>query len=235
MRQLILLVSLSTCIFLFANSSFANTHLELGLTANTVIVHDEAYEAFSPDKLTMNRYGLDLRVEVFEFAKRFHLLPVIGYRFSQDTGNPYNIIDTKIQTHDFDAGIRLRAWITPWLGGFAQVTGGLMLTQMTGTIESDGQTSMKTEYSDSQTSWALSGLLGAEVRFSPLLLEKIEIRKFNLGAEISAGYVRRGNVKFSPTVDGGDKHSLDIVQTADLGSLNLSGWVIQFGITLSFF
>ncbi len=51
----------------------------------------------------------------------------------------------------------------------------------------------------------------------------------------SAGGLVGMEFRLSPELVGGDEHSLPVESTADWGEINLSGWVIQIGLTFSFF
>lgn len=213
----------------------ADTHMEIGVAATPTVVQDPALEAYSETDLRMGRFGGDIRLEVASFWRDIHLLPFIGYRGALDEGYPFGMIETGLKTHDFFAGFRLRGWFQPWLGVFVEASGGLLLARMTGDISIDEGTGARSRYEDDQLTWSAGGLLGMELRLSPAMLTRRGVTKFNFGGEIGAGYVRRGDIEFSPELSGGDEHSLPVESTADWGDINLSGWVVQIGLTFSFF
>ena len=219
----------------FSPGAQADTHLEIGLAATPTVVQDPAREAFSETNLSMGRFGGDIRLEVASFWKNIHLLPFIGYRGAKDEGYPFGMIETSLKTHDFLAGFRFRGWFQPWLGVFLEASGGLLLAHMTGDIWIDEGTGERSRYKDDQMTWSAGGLAGMEFRLSPAMLTRRGVTKFNFGGEIGAGYTRRGDIEFSPELTGGDEHSLPVESTAEWGEINLSGWVIQIGLTFSFF
>ncbi len=215
--------------------ALADTHLEIGLAATPTVVQDPALEAYSEKDLRMGRFGADIRLEVASFWRDIHLLPFIGYRGAVDDGDPFGMMETGLKTHDFFAGFRFRGWFQPWLGFFLEASGGLLLARMTGDIWSAEGTGAKSRYEDDQLTWSAGGLAGMELRLSPAMLTRRGVTKFNFGGEIGAGYVRRGDISFSPELTGGDEYSLPVESTADWGEINLSGWFIQVGLTFSFF
>jgi len=116
------------------------------------------------------------------------------------------------------------------------VHGGLLLAYMQGKNSdyyvNDGKSS---SFSANDKTWFAGGLLGVEFRLSPKMLNRRHVNRFNFGGWIGVGYNRRGNISFTPTADGGDKYTLDIRQSTDWGTINLSGFIIKTGLTVSFF
>jgi hypothetical protein len=222
-------------LLLVSPNAQADIHLEIGVAATPTVVQGPALEAFSEKDLRMGRFGGDIRLEVASFWRDIHLLPFIGYRGATDEGYPFGMVETGLNTHDFLAGFRFRGWFQPWLGFFLEASGGLLLARMTGDIWIDEGTGARSRYEDDQKTWSAGGLLGMELRLSPTMLARRGVTKFNFGGEIGAGYIRRGDISFSPELVGGDEHSLPVESTTDWGEINLSGWVVQVGLTFSFF
>ena len=235
MRSLMGAAAALAVIICVSPSLRADPHLEVGFAASPVIIQDGGFEAFSEDLLRADRFGVDVRVEVATFWKNVHLLPLVGYRFALNEGRVYDMMDTRLATNDFFAGLRLRGWFQPWLGVFVQATGGVSLLRMGAEIDDVSGVGARSEYEDDAVTWSAEGLLGLELRLSPAMLTRRGVERFNFGGELSFGYVRKGAVGFEPDPTGGDDYSLPVEGTADWGELNTSGWVIQVGLTFSFF
>lgn len=221
---------------LAAQAKTDGTHLEIAAGVAPTFVQDPAYEAFSSDDLRASRVGGDLRVEALT-SKIVRLVPFVGYRFAMDAGSPHGIMDTTLAAHDFAAGLRLRAWFRSWFGAFLQLEGGLTYLKMEGELldmEAAGP-GVRTTYADDETTWLAGGLVGLEFRLPPRLLAKRHVDWLGFGFEIAGGYLRRGDVRFEPTLGGGDEHSLAVSSAPDLGEINLSGWVVQIAFTVSLF
>jgi len=166
-------------------------------------------------------------------------VPFIGYRFGLDEGDPFHMIDTRIVTSDFLAGLRVRGWVLSWLGLFAEAHGGLFWVRLNGEVSDDSYlyeegAGVRDKYQDDEFTWTAGGLAGLEVRISPRWLKSRGVTWFDFGAELGAGYIRRGAVAFKPELSGGDEHSLPVGQTADWGELNMSGWFVQLGLNFTF-
>ncbi len=209
--------------------------LELALALNPTMIQDPAYEAFSDPDLSVTRAGLDLRYEFADLGRSLRLAALVGYRYSRDDGNPLHVLDTQLRTHDFLAGLRLRAWLSSWAGLFAEVHGGLLWADMNADIEDEwyGE-GARDHYEDDRLTWQAGGLAGAELRISPAFLVRRHVRRVGFGAEIGAGYLRRGELEFTPTLEGGDDLSLPTADPVSWGTVNLSGWYIQVAAVINF-
>ncbi|MFO8070330.1 MAG: hypothetical protein R6V85_00525 [Polyangia bacterium] len=212
----------------------AREHLELAAALAPIVLQDAGYEAFSEGDLAQPRFGADVRYEAASFARGLRLVPLIAYRVGYDQGEPFDEIDTRLFVHDFLAGLRLRGWLLPWLGLFVEARGGLLYARVHGEVEDLGGPGVRERYEDDLLTWSAGGLGGIETRISPRWLARRGVRHFGFGAEISAGYLRRGNTEVSPELKGGDDNSLPLAQTAKWGTLNLSGWSIQTAVVFSF-
>jgi len=235
MTRATLIAALAAAAICLSSPAQARTHLELGLELSPTMVQDPAFEAFSEDDLRAVSFGFDARVEVASLWRNAKLLPVIGYRVALDEGAPYGVLDTSLTTHDLFAGLRLRGWLKPALGVFLQVTGGACWIRAEGSLTEYLGDGSRTSYDGDDVTWSVGGLAGLEFRLSPAMLERRGVRRFNFGGEIGGGYLRRGEVEIDPSLGGGDENSLPVGQTESWGALNLSGWVFQIGVTLSFF
>jgi len=216
----------------------ARQHLELGLGVTPTMFHDPAYEAFSSSDLAVTRFGGDIRYEVATIAGHVRLVPLIGYRYCWDEGYPFDTLSTRLVTNDFLAGLRLRGWIGNWFGVFLEGHGGLLWARLRGEVDVGYDTyayeGARDEYADDQLTWTAGGLAGIEFRLSPAMLSRRGVERFSFGAELGAGYIGRGDIEFEPTLEGGDEHSLPVGQASSWGSVDLSGWMIQVGVTFSF-
>jgi hypothetical protein len=211
--------------------------LELALGLNPTMIQDPAYEAFSDTELSVARAGLDLRYEVADFGRGLRLAVLIGYRYARDEGNPLDVLDTQLQTHDFLAGLRLRAWVASWAGLFAELQGGLLWADLTAEISESywwAEAGARDRYQDDRLTWQAGGLAGVELRISPAFLERRHVRRMGFGAEIGAGYLRRGELEFSPSLEGGDDLSLPRADPVSWGSVDLSGWFVQLAAVVTF-
>jgi hypothetical protein len=220
---------------LAAATPAAAGQLELALGLSPTMIQDPAYEAFSDTDLSVTRAGLDLRYEVADLGRGLRLVALVGYRYSRDDGNPLQLLDTRLQTHDFLAGLRLRAWLSSWAGLFVEAQGGLLWAEMSADLE-DGWygEGARDGYRDDRLTWQAGGLAGVELRLSPAFLVRRHVRRVGFGAEIGAGYLRRGELEFTPTVEGGDDLSLPLADPVSWGTCNLSGWFVQLAAVVSF-
>jgi hypothetical protein len=235
--------TLSLCILaaalVAAASASANSdgvHLELAGGLTPTFVQDPGYEAFSEDDLRAERLGADLRVEVVKLGY-FRLVPFVSYRGAADEGSPHRIMDTTFAAHDFAAGLRVRTWFRSWIGAFLEVEGGVSYVKMSGELEDvdDSAPGMRADYSDKAATWLVGGLVGVELRLPPAIFKRRNVDWIDFGLEIGGGYLRRGEIDFSPDLGGGDDNSLALADPADWGGLNLSGWTVQFMFTISLF
>jgi len=231
-------VTAAAALMLAVSAAAADLKLELGLEFTPTNLQDTGYEAVSSDDLSVYRAGGDIRLDTGSLGG-IHLVPFIGYRFGYDEGEPYYELDTQIMTSDFLAGLRVRGWVLSWLGLFAEAHGGLFWVRLDGEIIDDsylyGETAgARDRYQDDQLTWSAGGLAGVEVRISPRWLESRGVTWFDFGAELGAGYIRRGAVAFKPDLQGGDEHSLPVGQTAEWGEIDMSGWFVQLGLTFTF-
>lgn len=233
--SIVLFITLTVLLMSIAVS--AKPHLEVGAMGTSTTVLDDCFEFFASDYMVLGSYGFDLRVEVAEVKERLHLLPFVTYRYGNSYGAPMitdDYMDTSLDVHDLDVGLRVRSWFLPWLGGYVQLYTGLSHIKMKGEID-QYEEGMHYLYEDSKNKWNLGGTFGVELRFSPALLKKHNITRFNFGGELGVGFVKRGQTNFTPTLDGGDEFSLNDVQTVNFGDIDLSGVVFQFGFNFSFF
>jgi hypothetical protein len=230
--------ALAAAVVVGATGAAADKHLEVGLALTPTIFHDQGYEAFSASDLAVTRFGADLRFEVATVAGHVRLVPLIAYRYSFDEGSPYDTLETRIKTNDFLAGLRLRGWIGDWFGVFLEGHAGLVWARVRGDVDvgydSYDYVGARERYTDEALTWSAGGLAGIEFRLSPAMLTRRGVERFNFGAELGVGYIGRGDLEIEPTLEGGDEHSLPVAQTADWGTLDLSGWMIQIGVTFSF-
>lgn len=228
---------LSAMCLLCASPTAAKPHIELGLNITTTTVLDNRYEFFSSDYLVQDTYGFDVRVEVLEIKKILHLLPIISYRYGSSYGSPMLVgdyMDTILESHDLEVGLRMRGWLLPWLGAFAQLHTGVTHLNMSGELSNSDNPGMRTTYECTKNKWNIGGLAGVEFRISPKVLKRANINRFNFGGEIGVGFLKRAKTNFNPELTGGDENSLDSVQTVDFGHIDFSGVVFQTGMTLSF-
>lgn len=216
--------------------------LELGINASPTIYTDQAYEGFSADDLYSIRFAGDLRLEVANLGG-FKIVPFLGYRFGSDTGSPYYILDTELTMHDFLGGFRVRKGLVKWMGVFLELSGGVLWVQMNaspyegydGSYGYEGSgVGERDEYKDNQITWSAGGLVGLEFYLPKAWMRSRGVKRFNFGGEIGAGYIRRGDMTFEPTLEAGTDNSIDSTTLA-WGDLNLSGWVIQAGVSFKFF
>ncbi len=210
--------------------------IELSVGASPVFHQDPALEAFSSDDLNTIRAALDARVQVLNL-NGFKLLPTIGYRYATDMGSPYHVLDTELDIHDFVGGLRVRKGIFSFAGVFLEATGGVTLTKMNAEPSFNGEYTAgsydRGDYKDQQVTWVATGLAGLEFYLPKSWMVSRGVKRFNFGAEIGAGYARRGNLEFNPDVTNDQDYAIDM-QTSPWGELNLSGVVFQIGACLKF-
>jgi hypothetical protein len=236
-RLTITTLIVAAALSLAATEAGADVKLEVGLQVTPTELQDVGYEAVSSDDLSLTRAGGDLRLDLGSVSG-VHFVPLIGYRVGVDEGNPYYMLDTRLVTNDFVAGLRVRGWLLSWLGVFVEAHGGLFWARLGAEVDDDYSyyqaAGVRERYEDDEFTWTAGGLGGVEVRISPRWLEKRGVTWFDFGAELGAGYIRRGAVAFRPELVGGDEHSLPVGQTADWGDLDMSGWFVQLGLTFTF-
>ncbi len=214
-----------------AAAASANT-LELGAFFGPQMVHDTRYEAFSDNDLNTFAVGADLRAEVADF-EGFKLLPVLGYRFFRDQGSPF-FMNTTFWGHDFNAGLRVRKGLLSWMGLFVEARGGLFWGRVLGDAYVQGPV-VKALYRDDAATWTAGGAGGVEFRISPSYLRSRGIDKFNFGGELSAGYLRRGDLKLKPKLESGGENALETTDSSPWGRVNTSAAVIQMAFVVHFF
>lgn len=240
MKRTVITLIAAIALVLAAAAAAADVKLEVGLEVTPTELQDTGYEAVSSDDLSLLRAGGDIRLDTGSVSG-VHFVPLVGYRFGIDEGNPYYVLDTRLVTSDFIAGLRVRGWLLSWLGLFVEAHGGLFWARLRADLDSyydgyayDDSVGVRQRYEDDEFTWTAGGLGGVEVRLSPRWLKQRGVTWFDFGAEIGAGYIRRGTVAFKPVLKGGDEHSLPVGQTADWGDLNMSGWFVQLGVTFTF-
>jgi hypothetical protein len=230
-------VTLSLLAALGLAAPAAAGQLELALGLNPTMVQDPAYEAFSDTDLAVTRVGLDLRYEVADLGRGLRLAALLGYRWSRDEGHPLDVLDTRLQTHDFLAGLRLRAWVASFAALFVEAQGGVLWAELDAEISEDywwAGEGARERYADDRVTWQAGGLAGAEFRISPAFLERRHVRRVGFGAELGAGYLRRGELEFAPALEGGDDLSLPAADPVSWGTVNLSGWFVQLAAVITF-
>lgn len=227
--------SLKTLVFLslffVAAEASANT-LELGAFFGPQFLQDARYEAFSDGDLSALAVGADLRTEVADFGG-FKLVPVLGYRVFRDQGSPYSL-NTTFWGHDFAAGLRIRKGLLSWLRVFVEGRGGLFWGRTLVDSNVYGPV-VREDYRDDVMTWTAGGVGGVEFRISPSFLRSRGIDKFNFGGELSAGYLRRGDLKIEPKLESGGDNALDAVDSGSWGLVNPSAAVVQMAFVLHFF
>jgi hypothetical protein len=239
MRHLIL-STLTVIIMGLAGTEVAAEPLEIGLALTPTVMQDESFEAFSSDYLRAARVGIDIRAEVAD-PGGFKIIPFVGYRIASSDGQPYDILKTELLTHDFMIGLRIRKGILPWMSAFAEVSGGLLLGVMsTSPGESGGEMNFggpvdRTDYTDNQSTWSVGGIAGLEFHLAKTWLRSRGIKRFTFGGELAGGYVRRGDLEFDPELEKGEDNSLAMNTMGSWGEVNLSGWMIQIGLSFKFF
>jgi len=239
MKRMTFTMIAALALLLFGGAASADVKLELGLQVAPTELQDRGYEAVSSDDLSLLRAGGDIRLDIGSSAG-LRFAPFVGYRFGVDEGDPYYVLDTRIVASDFLAGLRVRGWMLSWLGLFGEVQGGLLWVRLRAEVDEyggyayDPATGAREKYEDDEVTWTVGGLAGLEARISPRWLKKRGVTWFDFGAELGAGYLRRGAVAFKPDLVGGDEHSLPVGQTADWGDVNLSGWFVQLGVNFTF-
>ncbi len=212
--------------------------LEIGVALTPTVLQDTSYEAFSDNNLRNIRVGGDIRSEVVNLSG-FRLVPLIGYRGALDKGEPYFIVNTELALHDLFAGLRVRKGILSWLLAFVEVNGGVLWAKMHGSPYDDdsigyGDLGARQSYSDLRYTWSVGGLGGVELQLPKSWLRSRGVNKFGFAAEVAAGYVRRGDIEFEPSLESGDENAI-VAETRPWGQVNLSGWMIQVAASFRFF
>lgn len=238
MKRLVIIVSLFILLTTGLGTASAE-RLELGVALTPTFIQDEHYEAFSDDDLNAFRIGADVRVVAANFGG-FKLIPFLSYRFAEDGGEPYYLIETDLKTHDFSAGLRVSKSLTTFMAVYGEVSGGLLLADMKGSLMSryyDGyfdSGSSRDEYQDLQWTWMAGGMAGLEFFIPEKWLEKRGVRKFGFGMEIAFGYTASGDIDFEPKLKEKDEYQID-TRTFPWGSVNMSGFTTQIAATFKFF
>jgi hypothetical protein len=235
-RSLTILISVTASVAM--SSSISAEPLEVGLSVAPTTLQDHNFEAFSENDLVSIPFGIAVRFEIAE-PGGFKILPFVGYRFAYDRGNPYYILDTKLLAHDFDAGFRVRKGVLSWMAVFLEAFGGVLWADMSGTPDDDydfqyGDLGARQDYEDDRITWSVGGIGGVEMYMSKSWLRSRNICKFDFAGEIAGGYVRRGDMTFEPGLESGIDNALD-AETRPWGDINLSGWIIQAGVSFLFF
>jgi len=224
-------------IALLIGAPAAAGQLELALGLNPTMIQDPAYEAFSSDDLGATRFGLDLRYEVADLGRGLSLVPLLGYRYSVDEGYPLRAMDTRLEVHDFLAGLRLRARLGSWWGLFAEVQGGLLWAALEADLVDRSywnEQGGRDRYADDRFTWQAGGMAGIEMWISRAWLQRNRPRRLGFGGELAAGYLRRGELEFIPGARGGDDLSLPMADPVSWGTVNLSGWFFQLAAVFTF-
>ena len=223
---------------LYSTQVFANA-LELSLILEPSMLHDDVYEAFSDDNLYHTRLGADLRIKTGE-VDGWEFLPVLSYRFASDSGTPGNMLNNELFIQDFLAGLRVRKELAFCLAIFIEAKAGLLWADLDSSISEErgyefgDRIGTMRNYSDDAYTWTAGGLVGIETYISKKWLESRGVYNFNFGGELGLGYVRRGDLSFSPKLAGGDEHALPVTEAETWGDVNLSAFVIQLGIFVRF-
>ncbi len=234
MKRLCCFFSLVAALLLNLNSAAAEP-LEVNMALTPTVLQDAAYEAFSEDDLSALRMGVDLRFEVANLDG-FKLLPLLGWRIATDEGYPYQASNTELLLNDLFLGLRVRKGILSWLGVFVEAQGGLTWVDIEAKsdMEMHGALAQRQDYKDSQLTWAAGGHAGIELQIPKSWLRKRNVKKFNFGGELSAGYIRRGDIDFHPKLEQGPQNAIQ-ANTQPWGNLNTSGWTIQIAANFRFF
>ena len=223
---------------LFVAAPAAAEHLELGIAAGPTFMHDESYEAFSSDTMTLGTYGLDIRSELGS-VKGVEFVLFVGYRFGMNQGTIDHMLDTELYSHDFRLGLRVRKDLISWLGIFVEAHGGVLLGFMNASLSGawNGNTTLGTQdtYEDMAATWTAGGRLGVETHFSRPWLASHNIKRFCFGGEISVGYDAHGDLDFDPTLSGGGDNAIDTETLGSWGGLNPSGITLQIAGSFYFF
>lgn len=237
MRYLIAILIAGVALTTMGTTASAE-RLELGLAFTPTVLQDESYEAFSNENLSILRMGADIRVEVADL-KGFRFMPFVGYRFGTDSGEPFYVLNTELNTHDFAAGLRVHRELLPWLGVFAEASGGLLVAGMTGSPVYQhslyyGELNTRQDYKDRQITWIAQGLAGVELHLPKDWLKSRGVNWFGFGIEVAGGYAGRGDLEFKPSLEQGGDNAID-AKTLPWGTVNLSGWMVQVGASFKFF
>lgn len=219
------------------SGSVSAERLELGLAAGPNFVMDKNFEAFSSDNLILGTFGADVRTQVGSVSG-FQFAPLFGYRFGTDSGTMYNVLDTRLLTHDFRLGLRVRKDIISWLTVFIEAHGGLLLGYMHGDLlntTSYDDLGLQNTYDDKQVTWSAGGQIGLETHFSRAWLKSKDINRFCFGGEIGVGYSAHGDLKFDPTLSGGGDNAIETETLGAWGGVNTSGVSLQIAGSLYFF
>jgi hypothetical protein len=236
-----LLATVSLCAMLISGIAPANAdqRLELSLALTPTFASDERYEAFSEDDLSLFRVGADVRFLVANIGG-FKFIPFLSYRYARDGGEPFYIIDTDLDTHDFAAGLRVSKNLLSFLGVFAEASGGVLLADMSGSLldryvgnyyDYDGSPQ---DYNDRQWTWMAQGLAGLEFSIPEKWLKSRGVNKFGFGVELAFGYTGRGKVDFEPKLEEASEYQIE-TRTTPWGKVSLSGWTTQVAATFKFF
>ena len=97
-----------------------------------------------------------------------------------------------------------------------------------------GSRNTRKTYKDRVATWSAGFLVGLETHLSRPRLKAKGNDWFCFGGELALGYIRRGNLAFNPTLDGGNENTIETVSAGAWGDINLSGFVLQLGATLYF-
>ena len=216
----------------------AEPRLELGVAVSPVFVHDDAWSLFSPSDNAMMQFSTDLRVRAVTFANTVSVLPLISFRTGQQRGHLWVDtvkLDTGIRIHDLSGGLRVRGWIRPWIGAFAQAELGASFIEMRAKQNNAHSNAQSRRYTDDKAKFLFAGWLGVEGRMPPEWLAQRGVRRFNLGLELAAGIVKRAETVFKATADYGDDLALAPRSPVNFGHIHLTGFALQFGINLFFF
>jgi hypothetical protein len=212
--------------------------LELAFLGTPTFMHDKNTEAVSSDGLNTWRFGVDLRTELLD-PETFSIAPLVSYRFGADSGYLTPMTDTEIATHDLLAGVRLRRRLLPWLTLFGEVEAGAQIVRLDadmGVYSNYGDSiDSRFTYTDRAATWSAGILVGVETHLSRPRLEAKGNDWFCFGGELAFGYLRHGNLEIDPTLDGGGDTAITTVSAGSWGDLNLSGFVLQAGVSLYFF
>jgi hypothetical protein len=216
----------------------AEPRLELGMAVAPVFISDESWEFFDNDFSPLTQFNLDLRVRAFTIANTVSLLPFVSWRIGGSDGRVFidaSRMKTDIQVNDLFGGLRVKGWFKPWIGAFAQVGLGASFIKMSADIPLTENSYGDYRYEDDKAKFFLSGLMGAELRVSPAVLEKHGVKRFNFGGEFAMGLIKRSGTVFKASATGADDQAIVPDNEINFGSINLTGFALQFGLNLYFF
>ncbi|MFH1438890.1 MAG: hypothetical protein ABIJ56_24505 [Pseudomonadota bacterium] len=209
------------------------------LSGDFTYAGDDSYDVFSSQD---ERRGLNASFSYTLFYLGCAVLLDLeaGYtHFPAEEDSLFSSYETSILTHGVYAGLRLhlrfeRKWIE-WLQPFVRIDGGWMWAKAE-VAQGGGGPKM--------ADWGNNGFLyvGGGVQITipvSFVKEKMHMcvsRRFSFGLSVEVGYFRPGPIGFSLGPDEDEDPDVDPipVEGVSLGSLDLAGLMVNFGLVVTF-